>query len=377
MEKNQMPHISLSLCTPDIAPWVEIEEAVYNLDQEKKTKLISIAPTLDPLYREGLINLIVYVFKKFPYRANKLVDLYQELKLPFDELKCITFKNLLLPIDQHQKPPDYEIYSDFSHDNIGKSLINDDVDEFIQLTASLSLQNEVFHYNTEELSYLSAAAFFGASKIFKYLMVNIEIDKDDGELAKNAIAGGELEIINILQSKDITFSECWSTALEYHRYDILNWLIDQGAVDLDGWVDTMPFSTLSNIWYYKVCLEGPMTFPLLAASEGGNGPLAVYSVDNGGEIEAESNDNTVLTFAIDYGYTEMVRALLQKGADVEFPDDDYECPLAYAIRLESKEIVDLLIEKGVNVNREGEYFESLLDRTPEMKQYHIQHGRKA
>ena len=55
----------------------------------------------------------------------------------------------------------------------------------------------------------------------------------------------------------------------------------------------------------------------------------------------------------------MVRLLIEKGADVNYPDKEKDTPLHTAVIVASKEIVELLLESSVDLDRQNNY-----DRTP-------------
>ena len=50
--------------------------------------------------------------------------------------------------------------------------------------------------------------------------------------------------------------------------------------------------------------------------------------------------------AAEHGYVDVVRLLLDGGAEVDCEDDLGQTPLSVAVRLEHRDIVRLLIEKG-------------------------------
>jgi ankyrin repeat protein len=60
-----------------------------------------------------------------------------------------------------------------------------------------------------------------------------------------------------------------------------------------------------------------------------------------------------LFLAVRYGQKEVAELLIEKGADVNAKNNYGETPLAYA--LNNKEIADLLIAKGADVNAKGDF----------------------
>ena len=64
------------------------------------------------------------------------------------------------------------------------------------------------------------------------------------------------------------------------------------------------------------------------------------------DLVIEAREATPLLIAVHKGQTEVVRVLLQAGADLELPDANGFSPLAWAIKLESPTISDLLRKAG-------------------------------
>ena len=68
-------------------------------------------------------------------------------------------------------------------------------------------------------------------------------------------------------------------------------------------------------------------------------------------LEARSeNEKTPLHFAAQGGHREIVELLLEKGADVNVKNIASETPLHYAAAMSHKEIVELLITEGAVLN---------------------------
>ena len=75
---------------------------------------------------------------------------------------------------------------------------------------------------TCDISLIDFCCFFGSLKCFKYLLLNqCKITK---ATLKYSIAGGNQEIIAILQQNGHSFEECLETSVKYHRYELTNWL---------------------------------------------------------------------------------------------------------------------------------------------------------
>ena len=73
---------------------------------------------------------------------------------------------------------------------------------------------------------------------------------------------------------------------------------------------------------------------------------------------------TALLVAASQGHTDLVKLLLEQGADVHACDDGGDSPLIKAMLLRSQEIITLLLEHGaeINVNKLDKDGETLLTR---------------
>ena len=113
----------------------------------------------------------------------------------------------------------------FSYDIlIEKSIFNDDInifekrllmDSYVLISSSLN----PFHlFDDMKINLIEMAAFHGSIKCFKFFMLNgMDINE---KITKYAIAGGNIEIIKILNSKGMIFNECLKICIAYHWHFI-------------------------------------------------------------------------------------------------------------------------------------------------------------
>ena len=70
------------------------------------------------------------------------------------------------------------------------------------------------------------AAYFGSVKCFKYLLLSLkDLDPKDEILASCAVAGGNFEIIHILEQKHFSYESAINTSIVFHRHSITDWII--------------------------------------------------------------------------------------------------------------------------------------------------------
>lgn len=121
-------------------------------------------------------------------------------------------------------------YDQKIHDIIRK----DDLEDFYQLQEDplfnhnlkiviLPLNTKYF-FTQRNVSLINLAAFYSSSKIFKFLYIQPEIDLE--LTAEFSVAGGNIEIIRLLEQKNCDLSNCFGIAVSFYNYEVASWLKD-------------------------------------------------------------------------------------------------------------------------------------------------------
>jgi len=114
--------------------------------------------------------------------------------------------------------------------------------------------------------------------------------------------------------------------------EAVEWLLDHGA-------------------YSNQEFDQDGTDCLMVASQLGRTEVVRILLDKGADVKHMNRDRkTALLFASEYGHTETVGVLLDNGADVNHEDEDGDTALILASSAEDMEPIRLLLEKGANVN---------------------------
>ena len=117
--------------------------------------------------------------------------------------------------------------------NIAKAIRIDDVEKLQEISSQNnfdfnqkiepSLYERFSFVNEENVSLIDYAAFFGSIKCFKFLLLNGSNLTNSG---KFAVAGGNIEIINLCEQNQSSFKGSFEAGIEFHRNDIFRYIYD-------------------------------------------------------------------------------------------------------------------------------------------------------
>lgn len=156
------------------------------------------------------------------------------------------------------------------------------------------------------------------------------------------------QLINVLKAKDCFTSMNLAKSFKEKNYTDSNgrslflWSVASGCTDVvkllykkDQRIDLQDKTGLS---------------PLFVASDFGYSDIVKFLLENGANVEQRSNGSTPLLISIQKGHVGIARLLLEHGAQVDISDPKGITPLMLAAQNGLVEIVTLLVEKKSNVN---------------------------
>ncbi|XP_052760903.1 ankyrin repeat domain-containing protein 17-like isoform X2 [Mya arenaria] len=211
------------------------------------------------------------------------------------------------------------------------------------------------HETTEEgdslLSLACSAGYYELAQVLLAMKANVEDRgiKGDCTPLMEAASGGYVEIVKLLIAHlaDVNAqSSAGNTPLHYAACggyeDVVQVMIEAGA----------------NVEQHN---ENGHT-PLMEAASAGHVGVAAILLNNGAGINTHSNEfkESALTLACYKGHLEMVKFLLEAGADQEHKTDEMHTALMEASMDGHVEVARLLLDSGAQVNMPADSFESPL-----------------
>ena len=92
--------------------------------------------------------------------------------------------------------------------------------------------------------------------------------------------------------------------------------------------------------------------PLMIATQGGKYDTAKLLIEHGANIDNHENlfGNVPLHLAISFGHIRILRLIIENHASIDFKALDGATALTYAVNYREKEMAEILIKSGANVN---------------------------
>ena len=289
-----------------------LAESIFNVNKENISTVFSEIPQdLATL----ACNMIFHAIKIRPLQSDNLRTLFSLLKKKYSvSLNLRKVEN-----------------SDYGLEDAIKA---DDIETFIKLTSDPSFNHKELIKTTIEVDFrgrgffsaIHLAALLGSVKCFKQAMLTG--DYDINYINKYAIAGGNSEIIHILEQNNVSFNNCLGASIMYHRDELSDWLL------MNYKCEKVKLSQAFN-WY--------------------NIKFFFFCINQNDYNQASINE--AFTEAIAYGSIELVKYFYEKHhADVETEGDSQCTPINLASLNGYLDIVKYLYETcHADVESKGRY----------------------
>ena len=392
---------------------VEIFSRLFNdysgIDHYLSLIFIWFAPEIDTVDHCFFIKMKQSFIAQWEFEYTSLViyDMYQHF------------------LDDNWDIVNYQRKIDYQKFEISKCIVNDNIDGLQNLLnnskMNVNYMIPLTSYEWREFlqrspTLIQLSAFYGSLACFKYLLLSdadLSLNDYEGKTVIHyAIAGGNTEIIRILQQKTISFCGALQVAAKFHRNDVFYWLLDNNLCELNEFSEVMGYvlhqATISNNFeIIKYCFS--QGFDVNTTNTDGWTPLhfaakfnnykaskillsqenidvnirtsleftalhlaAIFSsaevceqmlTDKRIKIDINATDNygaTPLHYAARNGHLDILKFLLKREEiDVNCIDKNGDTPLHLAGKNGHKEIIITLLEyKGIKPNIMNNVFSS-------------------
>ncbi|EAX93138.1 hypothetical protein TVAG_302780 [Trichomonas vaginalis G3] len=204
-----------------------------------------------------------------------------------------------------------------------------------------------FYPNNSNLGYslLELCCYYGSFNCFKFLRTKFN-SKITPKCLQFSFLGGNPDILSECLKFEKPDKECMKYAIISHNIDFVTYLMNEHQIQ----IDIKLCNEFNNIEASFVYLDQTKNiFDWLHFSSIFRIPsLWEYLISKG--IPKNKNDNTVLQLAVAENEKEMVEFLLLHGADIDAANNNGKTPLILAMKNRYFDIAKYLVEHGANVN---------------------------
>ena len=312
-------------------------------------KVIEYSTKIRPLHTAALASLFCLISKKYGFRKLSFINIrffsilvHQGILAKEKNIKLMTMSeiNEIVPLKLETS-----------------IFIRDDVDEFIKKSTEIEFNadstfsvdiNSPIRYALEasnvQVSYLQVMAFFGSIKCFKHSISNGSYKFNNIEYY--AVAGGNIEIIHILEQRNVSFECCLDASIKYHRLEISDWILLHYKCDENQLLKSCTY------FNYKALIfglnNGIKCNSLAKAAEQGNLDIIKYLYEEHHlDVELKNSEGqTPVNVASLYGYLDIVKYLVENcHANADTQSKKFNSPLHNAAFNGHFGVVKYLVEQ--------------------------------
>ena len=347
---------STTYCYVKLISELDIEDNVFSYLKDRIVRIKKdngvkniLSRIIYLLYKEGLIadeNIISIANDQDNYLSySPLISYFAPFLIEKDHKAKHYFDNGKI-IDNFWRENNWEIFNQVAErgclfNSLQNAIMNDNFDELQPMTIGENFNfngrfnlspMEIFPYLPIKPSYLLYCTYFGATKCFKFFLMNDALIQTQGvegqDFAGCALAGGNYELIHIIENKGIE-SFPLEIAVHFRRIEIFQWI--------------------TQTYDDQILLDGALSL----AVEANYIPAVLFCLEQGADINSESFekfDATPLIRAASLRYTTLMKVLLKDAnIDINKRDNNGSSALHQASLKKSLEEMKILFA-NTNIN---------------------------
>ena len=363
-----------------------IQNAIAENEEYMHTliELFSYFLLIRPTQRKILLPIFSTLFMKFPQLTHQTFSSFDNLKdymKPdgFHLLSCLLVSQEVIPFSAFPNSHFQNLNADdinqnflmiYQPDTIEFSVMNDDIDKiqsYIINTPSFDYTNPIYAKITnsseiirhEAMTLLDFSSYYGAEKAFKFF-INNGSSYTDLVITNYSIFGGNSEIIDLLVQKGVSFNNTLKYCIQYHRYSLTKWVLDNfqcedvplfvclAFYNLEAFLFLLHNSTKAN--------KSNTLFSICTYKDSFDINLVEMLIKFGADVNKEKANKSLLYQVCTKENTtfkdQLIHMLINEGADVN-KGTKHLTPL-YALCKQKEpnmEHIQLLLSNGADINK--------------------------
>lgn len=206
-------------------------KSIFKINDEKSELSMKLILDLFPYLKNSISN--EWIFHLFPFQDFKTI-MFNLIKAGFISIDFLKSKYSRgsIEYDYYIDPRDDDLkIKGINNNEITVAIRSDDLIKFQEILekSNLNLNSNIEYSPFEKFKYINSrpfiiefTAFFGSINIFKFLWLRkVRITPN---LPKYAVAGGNCEIIHIIEEVNASFDGCLEVAIEFFQTDLIKYI---------------------------------------------------------------------------------------------------------------------------------------------------------